>query len=117
MKSLWNYGIARMFELADATCKTTIDQEIYEFKGFLDQSSDLVQDDRGVQFVEHNFKLTVQRQIATIIPRDVKHQIMVNGEAYTVRQILLTDDGETCEIYLTKVNAYSNSCNSPEGCQ
>jgi hypothetical protein len=105
-----------MIKIAGQSCKTVINTEIYEFYGILDQQSELIQDDRGVAFVQHMFRLTVLRNIATIIPRDIKHQIVVDNEQYTVRHILLTGDGESCEIYLTKNNPFSNECNIPEIC-
>jgi hypothetical protein len=116
MNSFWNFGLTRLMDVTGYPCKITIDDEVYTFQGVLDQQSELIQDDRGVQFVEHMFRLTVRRDIATRIPRDSKHKILVNNETYTVRHILLTGDGETCEIYLTKLNAFSNECNTPEGC-
>jgi len=117
MKSLWTFGLERMMNAAGQECKTVIDGEPYYFQGALDQESQLVQDDRGVQWVEHGFRLSVLRDIATKIPKDTLHTICIGGEEYTVRNVLLKGDGETCEIYLTKVNAFSNPCNTTEVCQ
>lgn len=105
-----------MMEVTGQLCKTVIDNEPYEFFGVLDIESELVQDDRGVQWVQHMYRLTVKRDIATRIPRDVLHTITTEGETYTVRYILFRGDGENCEIYLTKINPYTNECNTPEGC-
>jgi len=116
MNKLFTFGLERMMNTMGDTCEITIDKEPYTFLGMLDQQSELVQDDRGIQFVEHMFRLTVRRDIATRIPRDSKQRMKVNGDVYTIRHILLTGDGEMCELYLTKANAFSNECNSPEEC-
>lgn len=115
--NIFTFGLQRMIQAAGQICKTLIDGELQEFYGILDQQSDLVQDDRGVNFVQHMFRLTVLRNIATRIPRDVQHQIAINKEQYTVRHILLAGDGEHCEIYLTKNNPFGNECTIPEICE
>lgn len=101
--------------LAGAECKTILDNDIVFFRGILDQQSELIQEDTGVVRVDNMFRLTVLRDIATRIPKDVMHKIQINNEEYIVRHILLTGDGENCEIYLTKLNAFSNECNDPQG--
>lgn len=117
MTSLFEFGLERMLQLTGANCTTTIDNELIEFKGILDQESELVQDERGTVTVDHMFRLTVLRDIALQIPRDVKQTITVNNKRYTVRHILLRGDGETCEIYLTTSTPMNTPCQDGEiGC-
>jgi hypothetical protein len=115
-KLLWNFGLNRMLDITGQECKIVIENETYTFQGILDQQSELVQDDRGVQWVDHQFRLSVLRDIATRIPRDSKQKMLIGNQIYTIRHILLTGDGELCEIYVTKINAFSNECNTPEEC-
>lgn len=102
--------------VAGVECKTVLDDEPVFFRGILDQQSQLIQDDNGAQFVDHMYRLTVTRNTAVQIPRDVLHKIHINHEEYTVRHILLTGDGENCEIYLTKLNAFPSECDPVGTC-
>jgi hypothetical protein len=112
---LFSFGMQRMMQIAGEECKTILDNEIVYFRGILDQQSELIQDDMGTSRVDNMFRLTVLRDIATRIPKDVLHKVYIDNEEYTVRHILLTGDGENCEIYLTKLNAFKNECSDPEG--
>jgi hypothetical protein len=116
MNTIFAFGLERMFQVAGSPCKTVIDREVIPFFGILDQQSELNQDDRGVNWVDHMFRLTVMRDIATRIPRDIQHQIAVDNEQYTVRHVLLAGDGQHCELYLTKNNPFGNECTLEEIC-
>lgn len=116
MSNLWNFGLNRMMNVAGQECRITLDNEPVYFRGILDQESQLIQDDRGVQWVDNLFRLTVLRDIATRIPKDELKTIQIDDQQYTVRHILLTGDGENCEIYLTKINAFNNDCDPPGTC-
>jgi hypothetical protein len=116
MNQLWQFGMNRMMNLAGQECRITLDNEPVYFRGILDQESQLIQDDRGVQWVDNLFRLTVLRDIAVRIPKDTKQTVQIDDQQYTVRHILLTGDGENCEIYLTKVNAFNNECDPPGTC-
>jgi hypothetical protein len=97
-----------MMQLAGQQCRITIENEPFYFQGILDQQSNLIQDDRGVEWVENMFRLTVLRDIATQIPKDKQNIIQIDDQAYTVRHILLIGDGENCEIYMTKITRRLN---------
>ena len=114
--SIWNFGLNRMMTLAGQECRITIDNEPIYFQGILDQVSNLVQDDRGIEYVENLFRLTVLRNIATKIPKDKMNVVQIDDQTYTVRHILLTGDGENSEIYLTKVAAFNDECDPPGSC-
>ncbi len=114
--TLWTFGLERMMQVAGQECRITIDNDPIYFQGILDQQSQLVQDDRGVEWVENMFRLTVLRNVATKIPKDKKNTIQIGDQTYTVRHILLTGDGENCEIYMTKINAFNDECDPPGSC-
>jgi hypothetical protein len=114
--SVWNFGLQRMMDLAGQQCRITIENEPIYFQGILDQTSQLVQDDRGIEWIENMFRLTVRREIATRIPKDKQNTIQIDDQTYTIRHILLTGDGENCELYLTKLNAFNNECDPPGSC-
>lgn len=114
--SIWTFGQNRMMQVMGQECRITLDNEAVYFRGILDQESQLIQDDRGVQWVENQFRLTVLRDIATRIPKEELNTIQIGDQQFTVRHILLTGDGENCEIYLTKVNAFNNDCDPPGTC-
>jgi len=116
MNNLFNFGLSRMMQLAGQQCRITIENEPFYFQGILDQQSNLIQDDRGVEWVENMFRLTVLRDIATQIPKDKQNIIQIDDQAYTVRHILLIGDGENCEIYMTKINAFNNIRDPPRSC-
>jgi hypothetical protein len=116
MSNLWNFGLERMMNVAGQECRIVLDNEPVYFRGILDQESQLIQDDRGVQWVDNLFRLTVLRDIATRIPKDEQKTIQIDNQQYTVRHILLTGDGENCEIYLTKINAFNSECDTPGTC-
>ena len=103
-------------QLAGQQCRITIENEPFYFQGILDQQSNLIQDDRGIEWVENMFRLTVLRDIATQIPKDKQNIIQIDDQAYTVRHILLIGDGENCEIYMTKINAFNNECDPTRSC-
>jgi hypothetical protein len=105
-----------MMNLAGQQCYITLDNEIVYFRGILDQQSQLIQDDNGAQWVDNMFRLTVLRDIATRIPKNELKTLYVEQIPYTVRHILLTGDGENCEVYLTKQNAFHNECDPPNTC-
>ena len=114
--TLWTFGLDRMMSLAGQECRITIEDEPFYFSGILDQQSQLIQDDRGVEWVENMFRLTVLRNIATKIPKDKQNIIQIGDQSYTVRHILLTGDGEEVEIYMTKINAFNDECDPPGSC-
>ena len=105
-----------MMQLAGQECRITIENEPFYFQGILDQQSNLNQDDRGIEWLENMFRLTVLRDIATQIPKDKQNIIQIDDQAYTVRHILLIGDGENCEIYMTKIAAFNNECDPPGSC-
>jgi len=114
--TLWTFGLERMMTLVGQECRITIEDEPFYFNGILDQQSQLIQDDRGVEWVENMFRLTVLRNIATKIPKDKQNIIQIGDQSFTVRHVLLTGDGENCEIYMTKINAFNDECDPPGSC-
>ena len=114
--SLWNFGLNRMMAIAGQDCKIVIDNEPIFFSGILDQVSNLVQDDRGIEWVENLFRLTVLYNIAAKIPKDKMNVVQIDDQTYTVRHILLTGDGANSELYLTKVAAFNDECDPPGSC-